>query len=90
MKRFIVLAVCLITVATASHAYEYNQYSSVTTPTSSYSESTKIYDKNGSLQGYNKPQSNGTVKTYNKYNQLTGYYKKSGSKVKYYPKNKGQ
>lgn len=87
MKRFIILAACLILTSTvAAQAYQYNQYSGATTPTSSYSETTKIYDSNGSLQGYNKQQSNGTVKTYNKYNQYTGYYKKSGSKVKYYPK----
>lgn len=73
MKRFIILSVCLIMATATAKAYQYNQYSSATTPTSSYSESTKIYDSNGSLQGYNKPQSNGTVKTYNKYNQYTGY-----------------
>ena len=50
------------------------------------SQPTKIYDKNGSLQGYVKPQQNGTVKTYNKYNSYTGYYKKSGSQTRYYPK----
>lgn len=89
MKKFII-SIILLFATMQAQAYEYNQYSSATAPTSSYSESTKIYDKNGSLQGYNKPQPNGTVKTYNKYNQVTGYYKKSGSKVKYYPKNKGQ
>lgn len=86
MKRFIILVAFLIMATATAQAYQYNQYASATTPTSSYSETTKIYDNNGSLQGYNKRQSNGTVKTYNKYNQYTGYYKKSGSKVKYYPK----
>lgn len=55
MKKLIILAACLILTSTvAARAYQYNKYSSVTTPIISYSETTKIYDSNGSLQGYNK------------------------------------
>lgn len=86
MKKFILALLIIIQMNCSVQAYQYNQYANAMTPTSSYSQTTKIYDSNGSLQGYNKRQTNGTVKTYNKYNQYTGYYKKSGSKIKYYPK----
>jgi len=75
MKKILLLALLLFTLATPCHAVQ-----------NSSTKQTKIYDKNGSLQGYIKPESNGRVKTYNKYHQSTGYYKKSGSKVKYYSK----
>lgn len=55
MKRFVILAVCLVMATSTAQACQYNQYASATTPTSSYSETIKIYDSNGSLQGYYKP-----------------------------------
>lgn len=47
---------------------------------------TKIYSSTGSLMGYREVKNNGTIATYNRYHQKTGYYKQDGSRVKYYTK----
>lgn len=94
MKKIIFLIAVLV-IVNPVQAYTYNQYGGSSSSDNSSADNNssyekvqpiKIYDKNGSLQGYVKPQQNGTVKTYDKYNSYTGYYKKSGSQTRYYPK----
>lgn len=94
MKEFLLIVIFLVAINPVQ-SYTYNQYGGSSSSNnsnnsvgSSYEkvQPIKIYDKNGSLQGYVKPQQNGTVKTYDKYNSYTGYYKKSGSQTRYYPK----
>lgn len=46
----------------------------------------KVYSSTGSLMEYRETQSNGNIKTYNKYHQYTGVYKQDGGKIKYKPK----
>ncbi len=87
MKKLIGIIIVLFITMTAQ---AYNQYNDVSNTFSSSNSTIKVYDKYGSLQGYQKKQSNGKVKTYNKYSQYTGYYKKSGNKVIYYPEGKGK
>lgn len=55
-----------------------------------YSQSdktTKIYNKHGSYQYKLVQKPNGQTRVYNKTGSFQGYYKKDGSKIKYYPKN---
>ena len=46
------------------------------------SKSLKVYS-HGSLLEYREVKNNGTIATYNRYHQKTGYYKQDGSKIKY-------
>lgn len=84
MKKALLVLILLSTSLSAQAIQSQESANGIT----SVSMPAKVYDKYGSLQGYNKPQSNGTIKTYDKTNSYTGYYKTSGSKTKYYPNKK--
>ena len=70
--------------AQAMQSYESTQDGGGYYPTT---QTTKIYSEHGSYQGKYVPQSNGTVKTYDKTGSYTGYFRKDGSKTKYYQAN---
>lgn len=85
IKKLFVL--CVLFALTSSQGFSLQlQESQLAKISGSSEKQVKIYNSRGSLQGYMKPQNNGTIKTYNKYHQYNGYYKKDGSKVKYYTK----
>lgn len=80
MKKFItILAVVMI-------ALPANAIQQSSTQNSSSNNKTKVYSSTGSLMEYRETQSNGNVKTYNRYHQYTGVYKQDGGKIKYKPK----
>lgn len=86
MKR-IILSLFIVTImlpAQAIQSYESTQDGGGYYPTT---QTTKIYSEHGSYQGKIVPQSNGTVKTYDKTGSYTGYFRKDGSKTKYYQVN---
>lgn len=70
--------------AQAMQSYESTQDGGGYYPTT---QTTKIYSEHGSYQGKLVPQPNGTVKTYDKTGSYTGYFRKDGSKTKYYQAN---
>jgi len=86
MKRIIIslFIVTIVLPAQAMQSYESTQDGGGYYPTS---QTTKIYSEHGSYQGKIVPQSNGTVKTYDKTGSYTGYFRKDGSKTKYYQAN---
>lgn len=49
-------------------------------------EKLKMYNKNGSYQGYYKKQGN-KLKEYNRNGSYQGYYKEQGNKIKHYNRN---
>ena len=84
-KVLLILALVATTLsAQAMQSYESTQDGGGYYPTT---QTTKIYSEHGSYQGKLVPQSNGTVKTYDKTGSYTGYYRKDGSKTKYYQAN---
>lgn len=86
MKKNILILLILCSVATPAMAMQTSYSDGSSTGYGQIDKPIKIYNSSGSLSEYRVPQNNKTVRTYNKYHQYTGYYKRDGSKIKYHLK----
>lgn len=79
MKKFLTILALIIMLPANAIQQQKGQ-------SSSSNSRVKVYSSTGSLMEYRETQSNGNIKTYNRYHQYTGAYKKDGGKLKYKPR----
>lgn len=81
MKKFILLLVLALVVAAPCLARDNSSPFELKS-----GEKLKMYNKNGSYEGYYKKEGN-KIKEYNRSGSYQGYYKHEGNKIKKYNKN---